>query len=635
MDDRIALLPEKIANQIAAGEVVNQPACVVKEMMENAIDAGATEVIVNYRHGGHELIQIIDNGCGMTPNDARLAFDRHATSKIRSAEDIYALSTFGFRGEALASIAAVAEVELRTKAEDAEMGTTTRVNGGVFVEQSPISCDKGSQFIVRNLFYNLPARRKFLKSENTSSNLIKSEFRRVALCNPDIAFELYSDDSQLFKLAVAPLAGRIVDLMGRAYKRNILELSTQTPIVNISGYIGLPAASKRSTSDQYLFVNGRYFKSPQLSKAVAKGYEKLIPQGTFPSFFLYLEVEPDKIDVNVHPQKTEVKFVDETSIWQIINASVRETLARTGAVPMMEFDAEDALDMPVFSASERNYREPRVSSNSEYNPFKVSYNNHIASLWESEFDEVESSINNNYIEPVEAIDQLEDYESQYQPIAQPQEPEREHFTGAAFEIEQEDENVKIVNMDSATDATIHCTFGYYAWCGVGRDMVAVDLRRAKERILYDHYIKSIQSGDSASQKILFPIEMELSHDEYTLIKKSLGEFTRVGFEIEVGEKEHISISGLPADVGMESAESLIHELIEILSMTDTLEEQRRDNMAQRMARNGAQRVGRTTTIKQAEEVIKQLLHNGNTGFTPSGKRIMWPITPEHIRKQLG
>ncbi len=368
MADRIKLLPEVVANQIAAGEVVNRPSSVVKEMMENAIDAGARSVKVNFRDGGKELIQIVDDGCGMSPVDARLAFDRHATSKISSVEDIYRLSTFGFRGEALPSIAAVAQVELRSRQEGDELGTQTEINGGEFAGQNPVMCPVGSQFFVRNLFYNVPARRRFLDKSTTSATQIKNEFRRVALCYPKIAFELYANDAPVYSLMPTTLAGRIVDVVGKHIKANLLDVSADTSIASITGFIGRPSAAKKRNAEQYLFVNGRFFKSNYIVSAILKAYEKLIPVGTQPSFFLYLTIDTARIDVNVHPQKTEVKFSDEEAVWQIVNAAVRETLGKTGAVPMMDFDHEEAVDIPVLD--ERTvYSEPRAMSNSSYNPF--------------------------------------------------------------------------------------------------------------------------------------------------------------------------------------------------------------------------------------------------------------------------
>ncbi|MFR9554357.1 MAG: DNA mismatch repair endonuclease MutL, partial [Rikenellaceae bacterium] len=372
MADKIKLLPEVVANQIAAGEVVNRPASVVKEMMENSIDAGASCIIVNFREGGGDLIQIVDDGCGMSPNDARMAFDRHATSKIKEANDVYALSTFGFRGEALASIAAVSQVELRTRQEHDSVGTLTTVGGGEYQGQEPIMCETGSQFFVRNLFYNVPARRRFMDRISTSTNQIKAEFRRIALCNPNIHFELYANDSPLFNLPPATLASRIVDVVGRSIKQNLLECGASTSIAKLKGYIGRPAAAKKSNNDQYLFVNGRFFRSPYFTKAVLKGYEKLIPATSTPSYFLYLEVDADRIDVNVHPQKTEVKFADDDAIWQIIVAAVRESLAKTGAVPMMDFDHESLIDIPVMQDRDI-VRTPAAFSSGGYNPFAEGY----------------------------------------------------------------------------------------------------------------------------------------------------------------------------------------------------------------------------------------------------------------------
>lgn len=372
MADKIRLLPEIVANQIAAGEVVNRPASVVKEMMENAIDAGARCVKVNFRDGGKDLIQVVDDGCGMSPIDARMAFDRHATSKIRTAEDIYSLHTFGFRGEALASIAAVAQVELRTRQEGDEVGTRTEINGGQFASQTPAMCPVGSQFFVRNLFYNVPARRRFLDRSTASATQIRTEFQRVALCNPQIAFELYANDAPVYVLGAASQAGRIVDVVGRHIKHNLLEVDADTSIARLSGFIGRPAAAKRRNAEQYLFVNGRYFKSAYLASAIMKAYEKLIPENAQPAWFLYLTIDPGRIDVNVHPQKIEVKFADEEAVWQIVNAAVRETLAKTGAVPMMDFDRKSPVEIPVLRKG-AVYSEPRAMSNSDYNPFREEY----------------------------------------------------------------------------------------------------------------------------------------------------------------------------------------------------------------------------------------------------------------------
>ena len=373
-ENKIRLLPEIVANQIAAGEVVDNPSSVVKEMMENAIDAGATSVTVNFRNAGLELIQIIDNGCGMSPIDARMAFDRHATSKIRNFDDVYRLHTFGFRGEALASIAAVAQVELRTRQQGDEIGTVTIVNGGEFVSQTPTMCPVGSQFFVRNLFYTAPARRKFNGDRNKMVTEIKKVFRQVALCNPQVRCELMSNDMPIITLPSASLMERIIDVVGKHIKTNLLEVDVNTSIVGIKGYVGRPAAAKQKNAEQYLFVNGRYFRSPQIYRAIMRAYEKLIPENCSPSYFLYLTVEPDRVDVNVSPHKTEVHFADADDVNQIISAAVRSTLAKSGSVGMMDFEQAE-VEIPVMGGCDDGYiyTEPKSSSNADYNPFAEDY----------------------------------------------------------------------------------------------------------------------------------------------------------------------------------------------------------------------------------------------------------------------
>ena len=373
MADCIKLLPEIVANQIKAGEVVESPSSVVKEMMENAIDAGATEVTVNYVNGGRDLVQIIDNGRGMSPVDARMAFECHATSKITSLDDIYALHTFGFRGEALSSISAVSQVELITRQADCEVGTQTIINGGEFVSQTPTAAPVGSQFLVRNLFYNTPARRKFINSKESSlSSDIKREFRRVALCHPEVACTLLNNSAPIYSLPESSLVERIVGIMGNATRRNLLEVDVETTIAKVKGYVGRPETARNNSSEQYMFVNGRFFRSPYLNKAVTKAYEKLIPEKGYPSFFLYIEVDAERVDVNVHAQKTEVKFADNEALWQILNAAVRETLAKNGAMPLIDFEAEEVVDIPVATMGVR-YAEPRATTKDNYNPFAENY----------------------------------------------------------------------------------------------------------------------------------------------------------------------------------------------------------------------------------------------------------------------
>ncbi|MBQ1957512.1 MAG: DNA mismatch repair endonuclease MutL, partial [Alistipes sp.] len=550
MENKIRLLPEIVANQIAAGEVVDNPSSVVKEMMENAIDAGAKSVTVNFRNAGLELIQIIDDGCGMSPMDARMAFDRHATSKIKSFEDVYRLQTFGFRGEALASIAAVAQVELRTRQAEDEVGTVTIVNGGEFVSQTPTMCPVGSQFFVRNLFYTAPARRKFNGDRSRMVTDIKKEFRRVALCNPQVRCELMSNDMPIITLSAGTLSERIIDVVGRHIKTNLLEVDVDTTIVKVKGYVGRPLAAKQKNAEQYLFVNGRYFRSPQLYRSIMRAYEKLIPENCSPSYFLYLTVDPERVDVNVSPHKTEVKFADSEDVNQIVTAAVRSTLAKSGSLGMMEFEKPE-VEIPVLESGHTFYSEPAVASIEGYNPFSEGYAD-VAELNEKDSfdvmnDSKPSSVSRggsttNYkdiparfnpsdmgIEQRSVESALRDVpwsnislESEFnQPIASPiiesqveyvdipssgfdlsnlagEEGEESSFEYVASSFQQEITHDQTLSFEEV----LPLTGGYAVAMAEARSMI-VDLRRAKERVLYDGYMAMLSCGSCPCQQLLF------------------------------------------------------------------------------------------------------------------------------------
>lgn len=619
MADRIKLLPDVVANQIAAGEVVNRPSSVVKEMMENAVDAGASCITVNFRDGGRDLIQVVDDGCGMSPVDARLAFDRHATSKITSVNDIYALHTFGFRGEALASIAAVSQVELRTRQAGDEVGTQTVLHGGEFVSQSPIMCPTGSQFFVRNLFYNVPARRRFLDKSTASASQIKSEFQRVALCNPQLRFELYANDAPLYCLQPASLAGRIVDVVGRHIKHNLLEVEADTSIVRVEGYVGRPAGAKRNNSEQYFFVNGRYFRSPYFQKAVLKPYEKLIPENSQPSYFLYLSIDPDRIDVNVHPQKTEVKFADGEAVWQIIQAAVRETLAKTGAVPLMDFDQDRTVDIPVLTKG-AVYGEPRAMSNSDYNPFREEYVDPSAPDPNVDFAGFDVPYRDARPAAGDAPwrDMVRDSELEFIPSAATG-PQQQTLDVAA---------------KPAFGAVMPVGSGYAVALLNGR-LVVVDLRRAHERVLFDTYMLVLGNGSAVCQQLLFPERLVLSGDEYDLLEEHSTDFAALGFDIDYLGEGTVEVKGTPADMPSEGIDELLYELLQAFAMPVTAVELRRERIAGIMARTGAKGLRRTFLADEAEALLGQLAQSGNVSFTPSGKKILAEIAAEEIRTKLG
>ena len=608
MADCIKLLPEIVANQIKAGEVVESPSSVVKEMMENAIDAGATEVTVNYVNGGRDLVQIIDNGRGMSPVDARMAFECHATSKITSLDDIYALHTFGFRGEALSSISAVSQVELITRQADCEVGTQTIINGGEFVSQTPTAAPVGSQFLVRNLFYNTPARRKFINSKESSlSSDIKREFRRVALCHPEVACTLLNNSAPIYSLPESSLVERIVGIMGNATRRNLLEVDVETTIAKVKGYVGRPETARNNSSEQYMFVNGRFFRSPYLNKAVTKAYEKLIPEKGYPSFFLYITVDAERVDVNVHAQKTEVKFADNEALWQILNAAVRETLAKNGAMPLIDFEAEDLVEIPVATRGV-SYMEPRATTKDNYNPFAENYGSEGGDTsstengWSampkisSEFD-LASSMNFGF--ESKAADTDFDY--------------FESGEGAEQSLE-----LGIESHEEPLNISLCC--GRYGVATFASKVLIVDLVRARERLLYNHYATSLHSGHSVSQQLLFPELLTLTEEEYDLLEEYAVDFASLGFDIKSQGNNTIEVFGIPADVRTEQLDRAVYDLLQSLKLPQSVVELRRDALAQTLAHSEA--VGGVRFSQEdAERLVVQILAAGEC-YTPAGKRIV-------------
>ncbi len=637
MSDRIRLLPEIVTNQIKAGEVVEYPSSVVKEMMENAIDAGATKVTVNFKNGGRDLIQIVDNGCGMSPNDARMAFECHATSKISSLDDVYALRTFGFRGEALASIAAVSQVELLTRQADAEFGTQTIVNGGEFVSQTPVSTPVGSQFLVRNIFYNTPVRRKFVdKNESRLTTGIKSEFRRVVLCHPEVEFELLNNGNLECSLPASNLAERIVATFKNSTKNNLLEVGVETTIANISGFVGKPSAAKLR-SEQYMFVNGRYFHSPYLNKAVVKAYEKLIPDKVMPSFFIYIEVDPERIDVNVHAKKTEVKFADAEAVWQILNAAVRETLAKTGAVPMLDFDDSGTIDIPVATRG-IIYDEPPATTVSGYNPFlndieESGTPSRIAVTSAGRAGGVISSgaghgigINPDF--DVRSAD--EDFDILPSTASDDADDEFEYIESEVDAVEQ----------DLGIEASLpRCgavtAFGRrYASLLMGGRLTVVDLARARERVLYDTYMAMLRSERAVSQQLLFPERLTLSDEEYSTIEEYSVDFAALGFDISFEGGCTIEVCGIPADATADRIDTMIYDMVQTLLLPQSAEDVRRDRLATTLAGSTAAAKG-AYSQQEAEIIVAQLLASSNPNYSPSGKQTIAEITPEDIKNKLG
>lgn len=638
MPDRIRLLPDLVASQIAAGQVVTGPHSVVKEMMENALDAGAHTVTVNIREGGHDLIQIVDDGCGMSPIDARMAFDHHATSKIRTVDDIYALQTFGFRGEALASIAAVAHVELRTRQADDETGTVTTMHGGRFISQEPMVCPTGSQFMVRGLFYNIPVRRKELPSPRESQNKVRMEFNRVALCYPEVRFELYENDAPVMILEPSSLAERIVDVVGKGMKQNLLEVSADTSIVKIEGFTGRPDAAMKGSYNrknmmQYLFVNGRYFKSQYLYSAILRAYDKLIPEGFTPSYFLYLTVEPDRVDVNMDTSKVDVKFADEAAVWSILNAAVRESLAKTGAVPMMSFSEEDAsVEIPVANRG-AVYGEPKANSDDSYNPFREGYTDGLTATADERKSSYKAGGRDRVSHVFDATAGLDVIPSAgFDAI--PSESFGNETSGLEF-IESEQYVQTRIAEDIGTPKfeRVTITGGGYAVALYGGRFVAVDLRRARERVLYDDCLAMLQHGQTASQRLLFPERLTLSNADYALLEEHAVDFASVGFDIEYSGGTTVEVLGTPADMPAENIDRLVYDLLRAMDTPQSALSIRRERIAAVMSRSGAHSV-KGMSHDEAAALLERLAAAGNVSYAPSGKKIMAELTEADIKNKL-
>lgn len=610
----INVLPQHIANQIAAGEVVQRPASIVKELMENSIDAGAMELTVRTLDGGRTLIQVIDNGMGMSDEDAPKAFLRHATSKIKSAEDLFNLHTFGFRGEALASISAVAEVELRTRRAADTIATQITICGGSTPVQESLSAPQGTNIQVRNLFFNTPARRKFLKTNASENKQIIAEFFRVALVNPDIKFTLIVDDSRNpIQLAPSNLHQRIVALTNKTLGKNLLPLETQTPVVNISGYIGTPTAARKVAGEQYFFVNGRYMRNPYLQKAIVSGYGRLLTAELYPAFFIYIEVDPSRLDVNIHPTKSEVKFEEEQMIWQVLNSAVRQTLGKHNIVPSLDFENQVELEIPNYNRSsrEQSYPQPATSILSGYNPFK-SYD---SSAWDS-------------------------------PHKWEGDPEQAPFSEAIpdYLLSKFDDKQPVVFEDqpvqSQFDMDIEPAFGSLQYASryiittTADGIVLIDYPRALQRIAYERILASTMAA-SSTQNEMHPEQIELSAMDFRLIIDSQDEIATLGFDIRATGGTTVALYGMPSELAGKVApgEAIESLLDQIQTLGDALE-QRRQRMADHLTRRLSHIAPRALSPVETAALLSDLFATDEPSYTPNQLPIIEIITPSEIEKRF-
>ena len=618
--DIISLLPDSVANQIAAGEVIQRPASVVKELVENAVDAGAKTIHVIIVDAGRTSIQVIDDGRGMSETDARLAFERHATSKIRKADDLFALHTMGFRGEALASIAAVAQVELLTRMADDEIGTRIQIAASKVVSQEPAAAPVGSSFKVDNLFYNVPARRKFLKSNATELSNILQAFERIVLVYPDIHFILHHNGAELQNLKPASLRQRITDVYGRQYSQDLLPVEVQTTLCNITGFVGKPETARKKSGHDFFFVNGRYMRHPYFHKAVVTAYDRMIPEGMQVPYFLYIDVDPAAVDVNIHPTKTEIKFENEQAVWQVLTATVRDALGRFCDVPAIDFDVQGKPDIPVFDPSRDSIAAPKVNYNPDYNPFNTrneergtrndSPRSHVPSNWEELYDIAATS---------------------------PSREEDQSLFPTDDPVSSGNHNFQFSILNSQFDSSpLHYQYkGSYIMTAVKSGLMIIDQHRADVRIRYEHYIK-VQSLKLKveSQKLLFPESVRFSPAESVILQQILPSLTTIGFDLSDLGGNTFAINGIPAGLEGIDPVNLLQQIVADAqdhsfcddSASDTSLTSHLSPLTSKIALSLAQSVavpyGQVLSNDEMEQLVNELFACSNVNYTPNGKPIL-------------
>jgi len=602
----IALLPDHVANQIAAGEVVQRPASVVKELLENAIDAGATQIKLIIKDAGKSLIQVIDNGKGMNPFDARMCFERHATSKINTADDLFALTTKGFRGEALASIAAIAQVELKTKQKDDIVGQHIEIEGGKFIAQTECQSPTGTTFIVKNLFFNIPARRNFLKNDQVEQKHIIDEIERVAIPHTDIHFIFQSNGNEILNLPAGNLMQRIKSLIGSYIQKELVAISEDTTFVKIRGYVSLPENAIKTRKEQYFFVNNRFVKNPFLNHAIYEAYKELITYQSHPRYFLFLEMDPKNIDINIHPTKTEVKFTDDKAVYMLLVSAIKRALGKANVGPSLDFDSEMSISLDSQSEN-RIITQPKVSYNQNYNPFtnstgSVPAENQLQKAnkqhWETMFEGFkntqENTITTADVSQQNALDELK----------------HEAINFIFFQLNQK-----------------------YIVTTFNKNVLIVDQQRAHERIVYEHYLKTKQETKISSQQLLFPEQIELSANDFTLMKDLNDEFKTLGFDFEVFGKNSIVVNGTPVDLKDFKIAETLEGILETfkLNTIDTKIE-KHDNLCRAIAYNTCIKYGKQLEDQEMRLILEHLMSCDNPLYTASGKAIMMEVDHTDIEK---
>jgi DNA mismatch repair protein MutL len=616
MPDIIQLLPDAVANQIAAGEVVQRPASAVKELVENALDSGADKIQVILRDGGKSLIQIIDNGCGMSLTDARMSFERHATSKIRKAEDLFAIRTMGFRGEALASIAAIAQVELKTRRHEDELGTCIIIEGSEVISQQACSAPTGTSICVKNLFFNTPARRNFLKSNPVEMRHIIDEFQRVALANPKVFFTMHHDGQEVYHLPAATLKQRIIHLLGSNYNERLVPVEEDTSVIKLRGFVGKPEFAKKTRGEQFFFVNNRFIRDAYLNHAVLMAFKELLPEDTFPLYVLFIEIDPAKIDINVHPTKTEIKYQDEQTIYAIIRSAVKRSLGRYNITPTLDFDQENSIGHLVTLKPLEEIVAPTITFNPDYNPFTTEKKQ------ERELPFLRDTGGYRNSPVPQNWDTLYEISRREVVIQQEMHPEK------TIAVDDQD-------LIKPSERQLFQLHNRFILSQIKSGFMVINQQSAHERILYERFLQQLQNHSGVSQQSLFPQSVTLNAGDFELLKELLPDIRGLGFDIREFGRNTVVVEGVPADLGHTSETGILEQLIEgFKNNQSAMKLDKRDSLARSLARNAATKTGTKMSLEEMSLLIDQLFACQMPNVALNGNQVITTITIDELLERF-
>lgn len=617
MPDIIQLLPDSVANQIAAGEVVQRPASAVKELVENAIDAGADKIQLILKDAGKSLIQVIDNGCGMSLTDARMCFERHATSKIRKAEDLFAIRTMGFRGEAMASIAAIAQVELKTRRHEDELATCITIEGSEVIKQEACSANTGTSISVRNLFYNTPARRNFLKSNPVEMRHIIDEFQRIALANPNVFFTLHHDGQEVYHLLAEGLKQRIIRLFGNNYNQRLVPVEEDTSIIKLHGYVGKPEFARKTRGEQFFFVNNRFIRDNYLNHAVLTAFEELLPDESYPLYVLFIEIDPSKIDINVHPTKTEIKYQDERSIYAIIRSAVKRSLGKYNITPTLDFDQENSIGHLVTLKPLEQIVQPTISFNPDFNPFapEVKKADREIPFLRSAGDYQRAAIPQNW-------------DTLYEISKREEMAQQELHAEKTFAVEEQE-------VSKSSERALFQIHNRFILSQIKSGFMLISQQAAHERILYERFLQQLENHSGVSQQSLFPQSVTLQTSDFELLKELLPDIRALGFDIREFGKNTVVVEGIPADLSNVSEDALLEHLLEGFKNNQAiLKLDKRDNLARSLARNGALKAGIRLSLEEMNLLIDQLFACKMPNLALNGKPVITTFTLNELAERF-